>query len=561
MTSAPCWPGGWACAVAAGPRYYDLNDLAGTLRDTVNAVGPVIRPSLGGGVILALGGAHNLAQAFALEASEQILDRAQTEVADALLPEVLNHDALGTVGFISKARELTRAKGRDYQIGKLESKAAASWLDFPRGLHEATHKLYELIFEALDLPQEIAIADAEPLPSTLLHLSAFIDASGMNKVTLGDFWSWSVPFDRSSIIAALRGFVAATGLDRNKLRQDAMHAQRYLKVKTDSFLYEITTHVDPPPIDWTRARSLGLDVTQIELAITHPSHWLKWIAANLLGMMLGPTELQPTVERLFTTGRGRTLWAAAALAEELGCDRAATLVFDRLGKPLVPGCKYLFELLGDLKEPWSPNMETAIRIGLFAAEAETADATAKLALALAQPGIPELGDMLDQAYAYWIKNEEPYPTKGGVVPTSPRAKVAEARSKLGAPSYETIKDYLSDTRSDVRDIGVRFLVERLQQPHGERLKFFNEIEVGEVPARVVEKVLVSKIRLDPIELAAAERLLVSSDKVVRYYSMALLSESYLHTEKIQRQPSESFAWCSPVGFCRLIRAWTHTNGG
>jgi hypothetical protein len=524
----------WACAVAAGPGFYDLDDLVGTLRDNVNAVGPTIKPSLGGGVVLAHGGEHALAEAFVLEASKEILDRAPAEVADALLPEVFNSENLGSMSFISNAKKLADAKGRKYQIGKQDRfKAAESWLKIPTGLQEAHRTVYQLLFEALDLPPDTAgIATETPTP-VLLHLSALVDASGMNEVAANDLWAWSQPFDRRSIIAALRGFVAATGLDRDKLRQDAMHARSYIETKSDEFLYNITTNVDPPPIDWTRARTLGLDATQIETAITHRSHWLNWIAANLLNVLLDPDERQKAAERLFAVGRGRTLWAATALSKELGRNRALPMVFDRLGKPLVPGCEYLFELLEDLKEPWSPDVEAAIRTGLFAADVNTAEASAKLALALAQPLVPELTDVLDQAYAYWLKHEEPYPKNGGVIPTSPRAKLAEARTKLEVPSYETIKNYLNDTRSDIYGIGVRLLVERLQKPKGERLQFFNEVEAGDVPGRVVDRVLASGVRLSVEELTVAERLLVSPDKVVRYCAMTLLSEQYMDAENIQ----------------------------
>ena len=524
----------WACVVAAGPKFYNLDDLIGSLHDNINAVEPAIRPSLGGGMVLSRGDARTLIQTFVLKASEEILDRATAQVADALLPQVFNHQSLESVGFISKATELAQAKGRNYQIGKPEWFNASSFLlDFPSGLHEAYYSLYQVIFEALDLPPSAPGTDAEPLPSTLLHLSAFIEASGMNEVVAGDLWSWSEPFDRSSVKAALRGFIAATGLDRDKLRQDAMHARRYLQTKTDRFLYDITTDVDPPPMDWQRARSLGIDAVQIETAITHPSHWLKWIAANLLGVLLDPAELQKAVERLFATGRRRTLWAAATLAGKLGRDNALSMAFNRLGKPLVPGCEYLFELLSELKEPWSPDMEAAIRTGLFAADVDTAEAAAKLTLTIAHPGIPKLAEVLYLAYAHWLKQEVPYPTKGGVIPTSPRAKIAEAQAKLALPSYETIKNYLSDARSDICDIGIKLLLERLRHPHGERLQFFKDVEVGSVPGRAVEKVLAGGIKLNAEELVAAERLLVSADKIVRYCAMALLDEHYLDLERIR----------------------------
>ena len=251
-------------------------------------------------------------------------------------------------------------------------------------------------------------------------------------------------------------------------------------------------------------------------------------------MLLNRAELQKAVERLFKTGHRRTLWAAAALAEELERERALRLVFDRLGKPLVPGCEYLFELLADLKEPWSPEMEAAIRTGLFAAEVETAEAAAKLLLALASPENPELAELLDHAYAHWLKHEEPYPTQGGIIPTSPRSKLAEAQAKLGLPSYDTIRSYLNDTRSDIYDIGARLLIERLQQANGERLQFFDDVEHGKVPGRAVDKVLASGVPLDTKELTAAEQLLVNPDKIVRYCAMTLLDERYMSAERIQQ---------------------------
>lgn len=528
------WTGliAWACAVAAGSKYYDLNDLMATLRENVDTVEPSIRPSLGGGIILGRGEVHALVETFVLEASSEIMERAPVDVADALLPEILNHDHLGSVRFISKAITLVRAKGRNYQIGKPEW-FNASLFNIPPGFYEAGRSMYEVIFEALDLPEvDETDADAHTLP-ILLHLSALIEASQMNQVVAGDVWSWSRPFDREAAIVALRGFVAATGLDREKLRDDAMVARRYLKASDKHLLHDVSTQVDPPPLDWTRARSLELDVNQIEAAVAHSSHWMKWIAANLLQAHLEPPALERAVDRLLTNGRGRTLWAAAGLAEELDRDRALAMLYSRTAAPLVPGCEYLFEVLVDLKAPWSSDMAAAIRAGLFASDVNIANVAAKLAVNLAAPGIPELETMVEQSYAHWLQNEEPYPAKGGVIPTSPRSRLLEALWKMRPSSYDDIKGYLLDSRSDVYEIGITPLLERLRSPDGERLQFLRDVETGAVPRRVLSNILTSGVSLEPDELAAAEMLLECSDEIVRFSAMALLSERYMDAGRIQ----------------------------
>ena len=140
--------------------------------------------------------------------------------------------------------------------------------------------------------------------------------------------------------------------------------------------------------------------------------------------------------------------------------------------------------------------------------------------------------MLEQAYAHWLVQEEPYPVKDGIVPTSPRGKLVEALNKIRPASYPEIKGFLADTRSDVREIGIVALKERLRQPGGERLRFFSDVERGDVSGHVLGSVLKDRVPLGPAELATAEALLGSEHASVRYSAMELLVEQYLDRERI-----------------------------
>ena len=270
-------------------------------------------------MMLARGNANDLTEAFVLEACGEIIDRAPAEVADAVVPKILYHDSLATVGFVRKADALVRTKARNYQVRRLGGANSSLFdirFDVPKEYFEALHAMYDALFDALDLPETQAVGD-DPMPRVLLHLSALVEASQMMKVPASDVWGWLRPFDHEATRAVLRGFIGVSGLDWDKLRKDAMHAKRYLNTEVgseDVFLSNVTTPVDPPPIDWSRAKFLGLDARLIETAVAHPSEWIKPIAVNLLLVLLDPGALADVVRRLLDTGRDLTLWAAGRLA-------------------------------------------------------------------------------------------------------------------------------------------------------------------------------------------------------------------------------------------------------
>lgn len=524
----------WSCLVAAGPKHYSINDLIAVLRSNADAVGPGSQPSLGGGLILTHGAGHELAETFILDACAIIIDRAPPEIADDVVPEVLNHPNLSSMGFVSKARDLIEYKGKNYRVEKLEQpEPSPSLFEMPDGYFEANRARYEAIFDALDLPDPLP-HDDRTCPHLLLHLSAFIEASQINKVPDSDVWVWSQPSDSAVVRATLQAFIAISGIDLEMLRQDAVYAKRLLDSddKARRSLFDVTVHVDPLPVDWSRAKALSLDAAMIEEAISHPSQWIKWIAANLLEKILEANELERAIRRLFKTGRGLTLWAACGLAFELDRQHALLLILERLAKPIVRGCGYLFDLLSEGVRPQTNLLLAPINSGLLASDVDTALAAAKLATVVATPRLDSLVPILEEAYAHWVVNEEPYPTKGGRIPDSPRANLIEALVKIRPRSYEDIRSLLRDSRHDVREIGVKVLMERLNLPDGERLQFFREVEAGDLPAQLLGKALMGGLPLGEEEIATVEHLLVNPSKHLRFEAMALLSEHYLAPDRI-----------------------------
>lgn len=523
---------GWAAVVAAGPDYYRLDNLAGAMRNCIASKGPSMQSSLGGGIIIDLGGhgEQEVLQNFLLDAASVLLERSPSDLTDSIVFDALNNPNLGTRSFLKKARKLLHSKGRIEAAGKLDDKYNWPLMPGTEGYDKAQLIAYESIFDALDLPATIIENDRNP--GVLLHLSAFLTASKFEEVPASDVWAWTRPFDKAATRETLKGFIGVSGLDLEMLRSDARRARSYLCASGANNIYKITTDVDPPVVDWTIAPTIDLDIAKIEAALYHPSQWIVWLAANLIENLLTPPELKLIVRRLFERGKGRTLWAACGLAAELKQDQAVELLFERLSTPLIRGCEYLFKLLQQFNLQWGPELSDILRGGLKG-DVEIAKEAACLAIKIAKPGQADLAAILDDTFVYWTEHEEPYPTQGGVIPHSPRAELLDALMRIRPPRYAELRLYVTDPRSDIKDIARGELMERLRLSDGPRVQFLNDICSEALPSNLLSKALESMAPLNSEELALWEGLLVSKNPKIRFSAMSLLHKDNLDPTHIR----------------------------
>jgi hypothetical protein len=158
---------------------------------------------------------------------------------------------------------------------------------------------------------------------------------------------------------------------------------------------------------------------------------------------------------------------------------------------------------------------------------------AKVALHYATPDHAKLLPILESAAEHWKVHEEPYPTKGGAVPSSPREKVAEASAAISPPDYDKLKVYTADSRWDVREVGVKMLIARLGEQAELASAFLADIEEGKVASNVLDKALTAGVLWDEAALTRVEQLLASPRIGLRYAAMALLKERYLSLATIR----------------------------
>jgi hypothetical protein len=535
----------WSCVVTAGPDYYDLERMKEAFKALPHLAEPGMRGSLTGG--LKVGGSNlELVQQFALGAAREILERCPPEVADALLPDVLNAEPLGTMGFHMQVSELLKEKGKTYKIGKFSM--PIGWLTNmlePGGYFEAQKLSCEKIFGALnDASPDI---DAEPNDvesKALLHLSAFFLITNYWEMPASDVWTWVDPYDEDAAKEVLRGAVRVSPIERDRLVRDVRIFLKLLKAtqpKDISQVFDLVVHVDAPAPEWERVKTLGLDCTQLEAALHHRSVWLVSLAANLLAHAAGSDFLRPSVRRLFTSGNGLVLWAAAQLATNLEQPVAVELAYERLRRPLVPGCEYLFTLLHHLKVQFDGTLLPVLQNGLMKGDAKTAVSAAKLALEFAEPSADDLNNLLVEAYRHWLEHEQPYPTRGGVVPDSPRAQLLSAFLKIRAPEHQQLLDYASDVRSDVKEIGTTALLERLTVSEEVRELIVNAAVKGTISAALLTRVLRAKAPFTPPQVRRLCDLLTSSNPSLRLAALNVLDNAYLTRNEIETFARERVA--------------------
>ena len=521
---------GWAAVVAAGPKYYRLENLADALRSCIEAVPPALRSSLGGMTIINFENwGRELLQDFTIEGASLLLEHRPSKQTDSIVFDLLNHPNLNTWDFSIKAEELLNSKGRIEAAKRMNDKH--KW-PIPNidGFNEARLIAYEAIFDVLNLPEE-EIERVEH-PGDLLYLSAFLAASSFNKVPASDVWAWTHPFDKPATREALKGCIGVSGIDPEMLRIDAQRARNYLRASTKNSIFDITTDVDPPVIDWTRSPNLNLDVDKIEAALYHPSRWMVWVAANLIENLLSQAELRLMVGRLFKKGKGNTLWVASGLAAGFGKEQIVELLLGRLSGSLISGCEYLFECLRQFDLQWGPELSAILNSGLKG-DVKIATEAAELADSIAKPGLANLAAILGDAYAYWGVHEKPYPTKGGPVPLSPRAKILTGLMKTKLPSYAKLKSYANDIRGDVREVASARIIDWLRASDGPRIQFLKDVYSESMPANLLRKAIDSMVPLNSKELTLWENLLVSKNPKIRYNAMSLLEKGNIDSNHIR----------------------------
>lgn len=527
----------WACAVTAGPVYYELDRLKEALSALPRSVAQVVRGSLAGGLMFGTSD-RDLAQQLALRGARAILDRCPPDEADALLPGVLWAESLGTLDFVQRVVALLEEKGKNYKTGMVQKYTDRLAANLNTEEYFRANRIsYEKILAALNnMNVNTDIESAEVEPKTLLHLSAFFHITEFWTQPAYEVWAWNEPFNESAVQEVMRGVVESSGIERDQLARDVRVLLKSLRAARPEDGFRVRSrmaNVDAPSPDFARVKSSNLDCAKLEEALYHRSSWMVPLAANLIASAgVSSEELRGIVGRLLSSGRGLTLWAASQLASCLDRDVAIDLAFKRLNQPLVDGCEYLFTLLLDLQVPFDRATLPVLRNALMTSDGEIATVAAELVLKFAEPGAADLNDLLAEAYEHWLGLDRAQAKKTKAIPASPRATLVSAIIRVKDPNAHDLIDYASDERTDVRDIGTAALLKRLAVSEESRELVVDAALNGAIPPALLKQVLRAKTPFSSLQVQRLCRLLSSTDPKWRYAALSVLDHAYLPEDKI-----------------------------
>ena len=527
----------WTCAVVAGPAFYSLDELVKQYGAIPLLADGGIRTTLGGFTELG-GGNLAILQRFIVAASEAILDHCPADLADKLLPPVINNQNLYTWGGFQQMREMLKRKNKTYPMDT--SALERTWASNVVGSKEynaAQRVAYRSMLGAL-LSSSPTVPEKpdQPESTQLLHMSAFIHLIKFLESPLYDMWAWSKPYDAAAVQEVFRGIVGIAPIERTQLLIDAKTLLARLEILPDDDVFNIwrsIVSVDVPDFNEEKAKALNLNFELLESALYNRSSWVVQLALYLYILAADPTHIKAAAVRLLANGKNVTLSAAGHLAEQLGAKAAIDLACDRLKKPLVSGCEHLFHLLRRMKPRPDEAVLAAISNGLMAGDEDTAVAAATLANELESPSAEQLLPILTRGYDHWVKHEKPYPTSSGVIPKTPRDKLLVARLKIEQATVESLFDYATDKRSDVSDVAVKAMVQKLKESAEARSSFVEAMVGGRPQPRLLRDALDNDVPFLTSEVARLCVLLEADDPKLRYAALALLSEPYLAKERAE----------------------------
>lgn len=521
----------WACLVKSGPNYYDLERLKRFVSESLSQAERGLRSSLGGGIILGDPG-YNLLHHFIISSAKEILTHESAAAADAFLPDVLSDERLHTLSFLDAIQKILKQHNKNYVLRKNDDFSTAFGRLDIKGFDAAWQKFFN---DIAHLFGEMApLSDDDPLDAgqPLFTLSAFIQVTGFWGLSGGDVWVWSKAYDRDAVLEVLHATVIATGLSANDLARDAKLLLRRRDSETGKsrlFLYFL--HVDFPEINWARAAE-KVDLTKVETALHFRSEWTTQMAANLLSEISDRSKLLEIVTRLLKEGQGLTLLAASRLAVLLQ-DQALSLLHNRLKAQLDPGCEHVVSALGEMEFVLDADLVGTLERCLLHNEPYLALAAARIAEKRATTAnASSLALILSQAYKFWQSHEEPYPSNGGVVPTSPRAPLLSALAKLGPISDHELLDHAADSRYDVREVAIELIIVRLHETEEFQRRFLECISNGALAPSVLATAASKDTKFTHSAIGKMRQMLFHNEGTVRFAAMNVLDVKYMEPQEI-----------------------------
>ena len=519
----------WACVVSAEPNSYGADELAQVLSRLLPTVGKVIRASLLGGIGVSL---DRLAKDRDLIQRIAFVALAAQPNADlkAFAETLLGHEALNTVGFYGRVTALLSARG------------VAEEVELPWA-RSSVHSIFELLnpsnewrtaaARALGALAETVIAEggetsgANPEPPRFPQFGALVALTGFNEVPVSDVYRWEAPYDAAVVRTVVQALVHASAIDPQALSAEAAAVMRRADADDGFALFDFP-RVDVPEPDWRKAAELISDLSTLVAAMNHGSHWMAYVAGNILA---ASSATQEQSRSLLDSAAGTSLWAAMEVVRtQQPADVANAMILDRLAGSFPDGAEHLFKGLEKGKIECSSALCEVVRRGLASASPTIAIAAANLAKDLAEREQPLESKMIVDAYDGWLIREPKQ--KDNVIPPSPREALLKLLISQNALDDDRLLATLTDIRPDIRDAGKERVLDAIAASDSLKDAVIERIVSRSLPPAIAASVLQRETPVSDEQIHALETLVCEQDPKWRRVGVELLRRCYFSAHQI-----------------------------
>lgn len=495
--------------------------------------------SLSGSLVLGSSSSTLVGNEFVKSAVKYILEKCSLEKAqDIFSATILNngHQSMSLIWDLDRFFKSAGLLDMCKELYRFDHSVIQDGFSRPE-LREREIESNKRTCEALIIP---SFTDRETSTSNthLLDLSAFISASGYWNAGLSDIFHWPQKVFQDSIREVFKGVSLASKISRTGLHHDAVALLETMS-STDGFeaqlaMFNRTVRIDVEP-DWDVITSSDLDIKRIEQAMYCGVVWIVWLAGNLLLKLHDSTGLNRLIKTLLKNGDYSTLLVTSYLIPYLkNDDEIRSIILDRLNGKLVAGCQFLYAPLAEAITYIDQDILDVVSKGLFNSGPRTATEAAKLAGKLFTSENKLLHKVLLDAYEFWIEHEEPYPAGGGAVPESPRKELLSTILKMKIPSSIELMGYLSDPRSDVKDLAKEHLFSRIDSDESLRKNLISATNEEIVNSSYLAIAIKNGTAFTPPQIDSICAMIAHKSPKVRYAAFNVLKTNRVDNEKLRK---------------------------
>ncbi|TVL56931.1 hypothetical protein AYJ00_14530 [Shewanella algae] len=501
--------------------------------------GSSLSSSLSGALVLGSNSSTLVKNAFVKSAVKHIFNNCSLEKAKDIFSSTILNNGHQSMGLIQELYHFFKSVGHveiSKELYRFDHNALLDGFNNPE-FRKRDIKATKGLCKTLIIPSFTGEANSSN-NELLLDLSAFLSASNYENTVLSDVLHWPEKSFDDPIREVFKGVSLASGISRTGLHLDATALLETIS-SSDSFdsqlaMFNRTVHIDIEP-DWDSIQYSDLDSEKIEKAMYCGRRWIAWLAGNLLLKLHNNEGLSRLIKRLLKNGEYTTLLITSYMIPYLdNNDEVRSTILNRLKDKLIPGCQFLYAPLAKVIITLDQDVMDAVSKGFFNSGPITAIEAAKLAGKFSASENDHLYKTLIEAYTFWIENEEPYPTEGGVVPDSPREELLTTLLKMKKPSNNDLMGYLSDPRRDVRDIAENHLISRMEADTSLREKLISATREEIIDPIYLSKAIKKNTAFSSLQIDSICEMINHENSKVRYAAFNILHTNHVSSEMLRK---------------------------